>query len=361
MRSNIIIVNSSLLISQSNLKIFPAKTSYPKYMKPREAIGKWHIGTIREFYPVTTGLFNETYIARSSTGVYVLQKLHPLISRKEPTQHYLLATMHLASKNLPAQRIILSKRGEMLVKDGVRAWRLMTAVPGHVYKRVQTVKMAEEAGKQLGLFHLTFRDFKEPIQRPHPMFRYDEVLDRLRSHEKKLSLDADMRIRQSASFILDHFQELFLPKNLPHRLIHTDPKISNFVFDNEGRAVAMIDLDTVQYLSPLYDLGDALRSLCGKEEDNPYNSFDMRRYRAFLKGYRDNSKGYLSAQERRLIPRATGLVILGLAARFLNDYVDDSYFNFDPKRYGSRKAHNLARTLGQIALYKSFRQKIKRL
>jgi hypothetical protein len=42
---------------------------------------------------------------------------------------------------------------------------------------------------------------------------------------------------------------------------------------------------------------------------------------------------------------------LGLAARFLNDYVDDSYFGWDKSRYKNRRAHNKARVLGQISLY----------
>jgi hypothetical protein len=100
-----------------------------------------------------------------------------------------------------------------------------------------------------------------------------------------------------------------------------------------------------------------LRSLCGKKEDDQRNRFDIKKYRAFLRGYKEGSKNYLSAHEWRLIPQATWLVILGLATRFLNDYIDDSYFGWDKSRYVSRKEHNLARALGQIALYKDFTRK----
>ncbi len=123
--------------------------------------------------------------------------------------------------------------------------------------------------------------------------------------------------------------------------------------------MAMIDFDTVQRLSPLYDIGDALRSLCGGEEDDPENNFNGQRYETFIVNYLKASRGYLNKREKNLIPQAMGLVILGLAARFLNDYIDDSYFGWDSKKYKSRREHNLARALGQIALYKSFLTKLK--
>jgi Ser/Thr protein kinase RdoA (MazF antagonist) len=235
----------------------------------------------------------------------------------------------------------------------------MTAVPGHVYTRTKNVAMVAEAGRQLGLFHATFKNFKAPIRRPLPMFRYDAALAELRRHAKQLAADGDARVQAAARLLLSHFPQYFLPKGLKPRLIHTDPKISNFIFDDNDRAVAMIDMDTIQRLSPLYDIGDALRSLCGKQEDDPRNSFDVKKYRAFLRGYRKSAANYLSKREWSLVSQATGLVILGLATRFLNDYIDDSYFNWDNTRYPSRKAHNAARALGQIALYKDFAKKVE--
>jgi len=67
-----------------------------------------------------------------------------------------------------------------------------------------------------------------------------------------------------------------LPANLPERVIHADPKVSNFVFNAKGNVVAMIDFDTIQKLSPLYDIGDALRSVCGGGEDKVGNSFNLK-------------------------------------------------------------------------------------
>ena len=73
-----------------------------------------------------------------------------------------------------------------------------------------------------------------------------------------------------------------------------------------------------------------------------------------MRGYLANSKGLLSEREQALIPQVCKLVMLGLATRFLNDYIDDSYFGWDEARYNTRKDHNKARALGQISLYRSY-------
>jgi hypothetical protein len=44
-----------------------------------------------------------------------------------------------------------------------------------------------------------------------------------------------------------------------------------------------------------------------------------------------------------------------LAARFAVDAFDGSYFGWDPSRFPSRRAHNLVRARGQLALGLSVR------
>ncbi len=327
-------------------------------MTPEVALGYWDIKHEGKILREESGIFNETYKFKRGQDLFVLQKLHRLISHGGPTKNYIKVTNFLRGKHYPAQIVLPSRRGSFLVRDGERSWRLLKAVPGKVFTHALNSQMVFEAGKCLGKTHLILKGFKKPLEPALPMFRYNEVLRKLRSHKSKLLSNRNKKTRGAAEFLLDYFPKYFLPKGLPNHLIHTDPKISNFLFGGSGQAPAMIDFDTVQRLSPLYDLGDALRSLCGREEDDRENRFDMKNYRAFLRGYRKAAVGYFGQHESRLINQATALVILGLATSFLNDCVDDSYFGWDHRRYANRKSHNLARALGQIALYKSFATKI---
>ncbi len=61
--------------------------------------------------------------------------------------------------------------------------------------------------------------------------------------------------------------------------------------------------------------------------------------------------------EKEHIIQGIKLITLELAARFLKDFFEDSYFNWDAKKYSSRAEHNLARTKRQIAIYKDICRK----
>lgn len=328
-------------------------------MSPKQAISKWGIKARTK--PISAGIFNETHKIETEKEFFILQKLHKLISGNGPTENYIAVTEFLRKKGFLMQEVLPAKNGKFLVKDGNRAWRMFRAVPGHSYTNSSFLKPVREAGVMLGKIHLTLADFKKPLAKTLPMFRYEDVFTKLKKHSAKLKNDKNPKAGYATEFLLKNSPKHFLPGRLPAHVIHTDPKISNFIFDASGRCVSMVDWDTVQKLSPLYDLGDALRSLCGKNEDDKGNKFNFKKYKAFLAGYFSGSKNYLSVREKKLIPRATSLVILGLASRFLNDYIEDFYFGWDKTRYKSRREHNLARGLGQIALYEDFEAKNRQI
>ena len=48
-------------------------------------------------------------------------------------------------------------------------------------------------------------------------------------------------------------------------------------------------------------------------------------------------------------------VCVELAARFAVDAFRDDYFGWDPVRFASRRAHNLVRGYGQLALWRAVR------
>jgi len=120
-------------------------------------------------------------------------------------------------------------------------------------------------------------------------------------------------------------------------------------------------LDTCSRSSILVELGDAFRSWCGNEEDDPKNRFCLRKFRSAWSGYKKGSDGFLTAREKSLIPKCIGTITLELACRFLTDYFEDSYFGWDSKRYKSRKEHNLARCRGQIKEFQDYKKKLSKI
>ena len=83
------------------------------------------------------------------------------------------------------------------------------------------------------------------------------------------------------------------------RPIHGDPKVNNVMLDRAtGRAVGLVDLDTVKPGLVHYDIGDCLRSGCnplGEEtEDWEAVRFDPELCRAILQGYLAQARDFLT-------------------------------------------------------------------
>ena len=100
---------------------------------------------------------------------------------------------------------------------------------------------------------------------------------------------------------------------------------------------------------------------CGEEEDKLDNTFNVDFFEAAYQGYMLRAGSFVNQQEKGLLPQAIGMLALELAVRFLTDYFNDAYFGWDATRYTSRRAHNLARTRGQLALFKDLQGKMKNI
>ncbi len=327
-------------------------------MKPKDVLHNWEIPNLNaknlKFKIPKHGLLNKTFLFNVGVNLYVLQLVHPAVSMDGAMKNYFHVTHFLKSQGLTVQILLPTKSGTLWVEDEDKwRWRLLQGVDGEIHDQTTNTMLAQEAGSKLAEFHTMLSQYPEELEIGRLSFRYEAEIAKFNQYQNQLMNDDDESIRNAAKILVEELPKLALPTDLPEIIIHADPKISNFVFNSENKAVCMIDFDTIQKLSPLYDLGDAIRSWCGQKEDDPNNSFNLEIYNTFIKGYLDNSKDILSERERKLIPQAAKLIMLGLALRFLNDYIEDSYFGWDNTRYSSRKEHNKARALGQISLYQS--------
>lgn len=137
---------------------------------------------------------------------------------------------------------------------------------------------------------------------------------------------------------------------IPARVTHNDTKINNILFDNAtGKAIAVIDLDTVMPGSMLYDFGDALRmggSTAAEDEANLETvHFDKECFEYFTKGYLQETKDVLTPMEIELLPFSVKLLTYECGIRFLTDYLNgDTYFKIH------REHHNLDRARNQFKL-----------
>jgi len=133
------------------------------------------------------------------------------------------------------------------------------------------------------------------------------------------------------------------------RITHNDAKFNNVLFDPHGRALCLIDLDTVMPGYIQYDFGDAVRSAAntGREDDPDCGrvGVDLDVFRELARGFLASLSGSLDAEEIRHLAFAAKLFAYMIGLRFLSDYLaGDKYFKTE------RPGHNLQRARAQFRL-----------
>jgi aminoglycoside phosphotransferase (APT) family kinase protein len=169
-------------------------------------------------------------------------------------------------------------------------------------------------------------------------------------HARHPAYDAAAALAQE---ILARAEGLPLLRYLPERLVHGDPKITNVIFDAAGEATALVDLDTLTFMAPPLELGDAFRSWCSPAGEEAEGPFLLELFGAGLAGYADAIGPLLEREERESIAAAVETITIELAARFCTDALEESYFGWDASRFRAAWEHNLLRTRSQLALARS--------
>lgn len=309
-----------------------------------------------------TGLINDTYLVSvDEQHQFVLQRLNPLFT-PEINRDIDVLTRHLAAKNSPTQRIVPADNGDLWVEDDGYAWRMATFVPGVCLNMLATDAQAAAAGDLLARFHRDVRGLD--IELHSKRLGVHDTQHHLRTLKTALVEHRDHRnfkaINVIAQEIFAQADQLPVLPELPDRLVHGDPKISNLVFDKtSGRGVCMIDLDTLAYMPVPLELGDAFRSWCNpRGEDTQRSEFRLDFFSAAVNAYANIAGEFLLPQEWQSFVPATRTIVIELSARFATDALRECYFGWNPDVFADRSAHNQVRAAGQLELHRSLCAKL---
>jgi Ser/Thr protein kinase RdoA (MazF antagonist) len=319
----------------------------------------------RTIEPLGAGLINQTFLVTSQNGHrFVLQRLHEIFPRGI-NRDIEIVTAHLADRGLQTSRLVRTTSGELWLEEDGHVWRLMTYMPGICLQRIESGDLAREAGALLGRFHLALADLDHDF--PHARGGIHDTPRHLRNLESALEKHRDHpafdRIEPLATSILEAAGGLDPLPDTPARIVHGDPKITNFIFDpDSGKGVCIVDLDTLNRMPLPLEMGDALRSWCNPAgEDAVRTGFSAELFQAALEGYRDATGDWLTGAETRAFGLGTMTILVELAARFCADALNESYFGWDPKCFPSRSEHNQVRAEGQLVAFRDFVAKRGRL
>ncbi len=335
-------------------------------------------GPVAAIEALGNGNVNGTWRVRmgdASLGSFVLQRLNTAVFQQPRLVMANIAAVAdhverrlLAGQGDPKARpwrmpaVVAGPCGEPWLEQEHGFWRMLTFLEGtRSVDTIESPAQAREVGAGLGQFHALIHDLPadqlaDTLEGFHVTPRYLEVFERVLASSQRERCErcngaiAFVAARAHAAGVLE---DALAAGRLRLRPIHGDPKINNLLLcQHSGRAVSLIDLDTVKPGLVHYDIGDCLRSACNRagEETTDLESvvFDLALAEQVLTGYLEAARGFLSDADLAAIPDAIALLPFELGLRFLSDHLaGDVYFRV------CRVDHNLERALVQFRLARS--------
>ena len=240
-------------------------------------------------------------------------------------------------------------------------WRMMSYIDNaYSCETAEDPSLFREIGHAYGAFIEAMADFpSESLHETIPGFhdtrrRFKALTEAIRktSQYRKEKAADEISFALSREKDVDLLNDCVARGEIPVRVTHNDTKINNVLLDrNTGKAVCVIDLDTVMPGLSVNEFGDAVRSgaATGREDepDAESISLDLDLYRSFAQGFIEGCPG-LTQKEIELMPVGARIMALECGIRFLTDYLEgDHYFKTD------YPGQNLIRCRTQFRLVRS--------
>jgi hypothetical protein len=328
---------------------------------------------------INSGHINDTFFIKTGTNKdYILQRINHTIFKDVPglVNNKVLISTHIKSKYPKLSEEELSKKVLSFVKakntnfyyhqENGNFWNMMVFIDNCVtHEIVKDEEIAFEGGKLLGDFLNLTSDFDsskliDVIPNFHDMsFRFSQYASSIQSASKSRLIKAEKYTKIVADLReeMHILQELKEAGKIPIKVTHNDTKISNSLFDKDNKGICMIDTDTVMPGIIHYDFGDAIRTICNTaaedEKDLSKVEFNLEYYKAYEKGFLEQTKDSLSETELKYLSLGAKTMIFIMGIRFLTDYLNnDIYYKT------SYTDHNLDRAKNQFKLIESFSEKL---
>ena len=332
--------------------------------------------------PYGSGHINDTFAASyevpAAAGTRRRRYIHQRINHqvfKDPAalmDNVARVTRHIRAKLEAAgiediERRVLSllptrDGADYVIDDDGAYWRTYLFIEGAAtYDVVETPSQAREVAHAFGEFQKQLADLgPPPLAATIPGFHDTPV--RLQAFHRAVEVDAvdraagvsgEIRRLEGYAPLADALLSLLRQGRIPLRVAHNDTKINNVMIDEAtGKALCVVDLDTVMPGLALDDFGDLVRtSTCFAREDDrdlSHAVVELPIFEALTQGYLGAAGELLGDAEIDSLVLSGKLMTYECALRFLTDHLEgDTYFRVH------REGHNLDRARVQLALLDS--------
>lgn len=354
--------------------------------KVHEAIDGFKLpGELKECIRYGSGHINDTYRLTyetlQGTKRYILQRMSKSIFKKpvELMENVSGVTAWLRKKIIEnggdpeRETLTLVKSNDGLpyfVDSTGEYWRVYLFIEGATcYDAVKDDNDFYQSAVAFGHFQRLLADY--PAETLHETIKdFHNTPDRLEKFKKAAAEDICGRaasVQKEIDFILEREElthalyDLQLDGRLPLRVTHNDTKLNNIMIDDEtGKAICVIDLDTVMPGLTANDFGDSIRfgasTALEDEQDLSKVSCDLHLFDVYARGFIEGCGGALTDLEIDMLPMGAILMTFENGIRFLTDHLEgDHYFHIH------REGHNLDRCRTQLTLVKDMQEKLPQM
>lgn len=334
--------------------------------------------------PFGSGYIHDTYlfnIVNRPEEKYILQKINNsvFLDVEGLMNNIRIVTNHIQNKqklfperypHLKTLEIIPSKEGTYFYKDpSGNYWRAFNFIPDSIsFDHISSNEQAFQEGKAFGQFLALLHDL-HPENLIETIPDFHNIEKRLITFGEVKEKDRVNRVKNSSEeieFIYSRAEEMKLllklhhQGKLPERITHNDTKLNNVLFDKTGKAICVIDLDTVMPGFVAYDFGDAIRTTINKAKEDEADlskiEVDMQLFRSFTKGFLKETKHFLLKEEVSTLAFGAKLLTFIMGLRFFTDYINgDTYYKINFPE------HNLQRARAQFQLLRKMEENFEEM
>ena len=329
-----------------------------------------------------SGHINDTYLVTlkkndGTVGHVLMQRMNKRVFKKpiEVMENIMNVTSYLQDRiiekggdpNRETMSVICSKEGlPYFVDEKEEYWRCLSFIEDAVsYDQVESLNDFYESALAFGTFQRLLAEY--PAENLHETIHgFHDTKARFEVFKKVVADNICGRaesVKEEIDFYLSHehlaniFGELLEQGEIPLRVTHNDTKVNNVMLDKKtGKAICVVDLDTVMPGLAMNDFGDSIRfGASTASEDEPDLDkvwCSMEHFEAYAKGFIKGCDGQLTEKEIELLPMGAQVMTFECGMRFLTDYLQgDTYFKTH------REGQNLDRCRTHIKLVQDMERK----
>ena len=316
-------------------------------------------GNINDTYIVTLDFPEGHKFVLQRINIHVFKQPQLIMQNMRAFTEHVHKRVFDEGRHWEAPRVIPTQEGQdFFIDEEKNFWRAISFIDhAQSHDTIHDLNHAREVGHALGMFQNLISDL--PIESladtlegfhitPRYLQQYYWTLLKNNTHNSP-------EVNYGMKFVEERrvFAHILESACLPLRPIHGDPKVNNvMIHTTTGKAVSIVDLDTVKPGLVHYDIGDCMRSGCnplGEDaEDWEAVHFDPEIGAAILEGYLTEARAFLTDADYEYLFASIRLLAFELGLRFFTDHLAGNvYFKV---KYPE---HNLHRALVQFKLTES--------